>query len=81
MVSQLLKDVSSGFYVSPPPGRHIGLLWFAVSRRRRRRRRLRRRRRRRRRRRSRGHFADQIPRKVLGLGLSYYPILVTEGVQ
>ena len=56
------------YYVSPPPGRHIGLLWFAVSRRRRRRLSL-------------WHFAENIQIKALGLGLSYYPILVTEGVQ
>ena len=50
--------------MSPPLwGRHIGLLWFAVSRRRRPRPRPRRRPRL-------YHFVDKIPGELLGLGLS-----------
>ena len=63
--------------MSPPLwGRHIGLLWFAVSRRRRRRRRWRRRWRLRL-----YHLVDKIPGKLLGLGLSNLHILVTGGRQ
>ena len=61
-------------YVSPLWGRHIGLLWFAVSLRLRWRLRWRLRRRL-------YHLVDKIPGKLLGLGLSILHIQVTGGRQ